>query len=54
VNDSVQAVQNPEQPNQGPASGVGGQPGGQVGQTLKVEQGHQAQAIKRTCKAWTR
>ena len=39
VHDSVQAVQNPEQPNQGPSSAVGGQPRGQVGRALKVEQG---------------
>jgi hypothetical protein len=41
VSDSaVQAVQNPEQPNQGPASAVGSQQGGQVGRALDVEQGH--------------
>jgi len=40
VSDSVQAVLNLEQPNQGPASAVGGQPGGQVVWALEVEQGN--------------
>jgi hypothetical protein len=39
VSYSVQAVLNLEQPNQGPASAVGGQPGGQVVWALEVEQG---------------